>query len=438
MRHTIGEGSEYDADMGFIELVVKYENDKAGAKNEAIAINTYYYSQLRIYWDHFKNNIFQKKRDDFLGDAFIRDIEIISCKEAYDERSKERRKLYPEYKNLFEDIKDVHLFINLAPKYKKLYKSEKFDNIEKFEQHYFPLENEKKYILDYWKDQLGDLYTGADGYFMAYYYKSRYDTKIDFIKDNLDYYESRFEFLMNILFKQLTVNRYVVNNSLIEYIFTFISGLQCSMAIPELLYPNDKYAKIDTFGYKSYLLTNDTGLFGLNTYLYAFFEGIFLHGMPKTSTTFDDSIGCPYEFFNHDVLHSSGAISYLKRNPDVFGKTRELYYKCLNSNIGKRMKELMVMIIWICTHEIYADILSQPDSYFRNIVDTNDPFVTEFNPEIVSLNLAIVPDKQRILETFPMADDFQNNRQNYYKEGMSDYVMLMLNGYLLASDINSM
>lgn len=95
-------------------------------------------------------------------------------------------------------------------------------------------------------------------------------------------------------------------------------------------------------------LANGTGLFGLNTYLYALFNGYFLIGVPIVFPSYDlKTNDCPGNFVSHDVNHKN---IILRSNR--YSKYRDVYYEIIKDpKLTIKQKELMIMTIWSLIHE---------------------------------------------------------------------------------------
>lgn len=142
-----------------------------------------------------------------------------------------------------------------------------------------------------------------------------------------------------------------------------------------------------SFPLDQYPLANDTGRFGLNTWLYAYFEDVFLVGVPTTIQFFKLEPACP-----HRIM--LGEKDDNKRIDELFHPlTKDLlknvYYLCVNNARFTSMnKELMVLHLW-CVVRAFSSrgdtstILRRSPVQFFNMILRPEfvPLVIEFEPE---------------------------------------------------------
>lgn len=166
------------------------------------------------------------------------------------------------------------------------------------------------------------------------------------------------------------------------------------------------------YGDKFCYLTNDTGIFGLNTWLYAFFNGVHLIGVPSKYASFDSSAEeCPTNFEHHDYVHTHMIEKYGTHH-DV---ARKLYIQILDDPEATQLqKELLILCLWVQIHEsnfgeikndllkffnttefFYLDIFVQPDFWeeynrFRDLVLTQE-LLDQFHSKIGNYKDKITP-----------------------------------------------
>lgn len=133
------------------------------------------------------------------------------------------------------------------------------------------------------------------------------------------------------------------------YIFVLIAAYSCGAdpfkLVPQYLKVIDKDAKK-----QHYPLINDVGLFGYNTWLYAFFNGVFLIGFPKDDTHFDYLVGCPYAFVIHDIKHTTSILKDLDQ--EYFSLAKKIYYWILNAKSFTTNDRLFhLLMLWLNIHE---------------------------------------------------------------------------------------
>lgn len=96
-------------------------------------------------------------------------------------------------------------------------------------------------------------------------------------------------------------------------------------------------------------LTNETGLFAINTYLYAFINKVYLIGIPIGLAEFDGNTECPRHFMYHDIDHTVRTIRDLDENPEIIS---ELYYAIIeDESTSKIEKHIHLFVLWLIIHE---------------------------------------------------------------------------------------
>lgn len=420
--HTIGDGSSYDADMSLIESFVRSFN--RGDEISRLSVFSYYYSQLLNYWSYFKENL-GKNINETINDRELGGIKKSlyfngTFNDESGTRRNNRKRKYGEKYTTFEDdfLKNREKFIQNG-----LYSE------EDIYQYYFPLEEkEKNYIEPYETEFMEDLMNIEDIYPrlpVDFIVKSHavIDNK-RFILQNIVFYESRFLELLNI-----TKNNFEMNGNFrmgeIAYIYKYIATLMCydprveSLSLTSIV--NNYYLD------NHYILPNNTGLFGFNTYLYALFNNILLIGVPNKTVNFDATIGCPLKFMDHDYFHSNQISKYMK----VAKIIPLIYYNILQQEYPKKLKELLILVIWILIHEEMQGInfekylqTNNPDilhNIYTGISQSNLPYIEEFTDEFLSFGQIInSPDSiNLILKIFPQAGDRRYNYLLILLYGMS-------------------
>ena len=116
---------------------------------------------------------------------------------------------------------------------------------------------------------------------------------------------------------------------------------------------------------KVYIITNGTGLFALNTWLYLFFGNINLLGTSIRDTTADGIKSCAWNMLAHDELHTIIINMYMLNN-DVILSYEKIYYNILNSeDLDTNHKELFILFLFITIHEILSNDYSNFDENFN-------------------------------------------------------------------------
>src|SRR5690606_24276707 len=116
--------------------------------------------------------------------------------------------------------------------------------------------------------------------------------------------------------------------------FAYVGTLSCfqsnvSAFIKDLDKNMKKYGGVVDFN-RTFPIVNDNGSFSLNTWLYAFFEGIDLVGFTSKEAVFDDITGCSLDIFYHDLTHLAESV-LVRKYSDEFHILKNIYYNILNS-----------------------------------------------------------------------------------------------------------
>jgi hypothetical protein len=160
------------------------------------------------------------------------------------------------------------------------------------------------------------------------------------------------------LYSELTI-RYVI------LAFLAIANAVCIYAWPDMVpvgTPLIYLSKLDNkFGI--YPLTNDTGYFGYNSYLYALVNNVILLGIPYEPMDYDtikkeDILGCPAKFLGHDMVHTRQMFAFGILTDEHLNDVREIRERILLSSYGRKDKECMIFYVWNSIHETYNLISS--------------------------------------------------------------------------------
>jgi hypothetical protein len=242
-----------------------------------------------------------------------------------------------------------------------------------------------------------------------------------FIIDNFSQYEQRFLFLVGKAQEEFQTTS-KLNMSTIFNLFKYVGSLMCLEPLSESIEINSEGIDKEIF-----ILPNGTGFFGFNSYLYAYIQGVYLLGMPRDDSTFDEFKSCPLAFLGHDILHSLD-MGGLAKGPYF----SNIYYTIIAANISKIIKELIILVIWTRVHEfVINDFLRiNPGRYYQTIMDKNDSVELvrkglddEFNR--FSYLFGIEENQQIIVDVFSKAiPDIAYKMQNF-----DNYEYTMLFGY---------
>lgn len=111
------------------------------------------------------------------------------------------------------------------------------------------------------------------------------------------------------------------------------------------------------------------GLFGLNTYLYAMFNGVFLVGFSPKITNYDLLTTCPEHFTHHDFFHADVINKYGNLNPRI----EKLYYSIINHpDMMLEERDLHIFVMWFIIHETKLDLFK---FYSNRYQHKNDDFL---------------------------------------------------------------
>jgi len=112
------------------------------------------------------------------------------------------------------------------------------------------------------------------------------------------------------------------------------------------------YDVIPTIG-PDFYLPNNTGFFGLNTYLWALYNDVKIIGVPSIFPQYDGLEGdCPGSFIEHDIGHGDDIDNY---RVNTVKNTKPVYYRLISdTELTLQQKKLMILTIWILIHENFS------------------------------------------------------------------------------------
>lgn len=96
---------------------------------------------------------------------------------------------------------------------------------------------------------------------------------------------------------------------------------------------------------------SNTGHFGINSFLYAYFNGVFLLGFPISFSTYDNLYGCSYKFAEHDISHYHGMTAMANEKSFDFELLKKYYSSVVSSGIETWEKELCLSVLFMSIHE---------------------------------------------------------------------------------------
>jgi hypothetical protein len=174
---------------------------------------------------------------------------------------------------------------------------------------------------------------------------------LNFTRDNFESVKIIFDDLIDYT-KDNYEKTNICNSEDFNKIFYFIGSIFCLEYLPE------EYDISFDYGYGTiptekrnslYPLPNDTGLFSINSYMYALFEDVYLLGIPTKATYYDGVFNCVKGFLRHDIAHSSDEIEIGK---EIIEEYKKLYIAIINdSEFSQEEKELHILVMWYILHE---------------------------------------------------------------------------------------
>ena len=203
----------------------------------------------------------------------------------------------------------------------------------------------------------------------AYVYK---DHAKKFLEKNpvdefgLEYIDEKFNYFIQKIGKEFKQNRLIdINN--VTRLFGFFGLILCGKTYS---YGNSKInieGLISNDNLKNYyILCNEKGVFGINSYLYAVFNKIYVLGLPTQDTYADNSLMCPFHFYQHDITHSGDVEGTSERKLNFM---ENIYYKILeDENTDYKFKEFLLCIVFIYMHEYTSEFESNINNDYTTYI----------------------------------------------------------------------
>src|SRR3990167_1495667 len=131
----------------------------------------------------------------------------------------------------------------------------------------------------------------------------------------------------------------------VQRLTLYMSSLFCLNQHPEKMLEETNY-----LGKFYCYLTNDTGLFGFNTWLYAYCNDVHIVGVPSQNMSYDFNFNeCPLNFQFHDLQHIGEIEKTIKDKENV----SKLYHKIIeDTETTLLQKELLITSLWLQVHEV--------------------------------------------------------------------------------------
>lgn len=196
-----------------------------------------------------------------------------------------------------------------------------------------------------------------------------------YIETHIDKYEQKLMEMIDTVsakFKESTIFDIVD----VLALFIYVAELACLIpnpAIEGLSRSDLEYVTGDKEVRNIFLLTNYSGHFGFNAYLFAFVNNLHLIGIPSDVSSYDRVTTCPTPFISHDLRHiqNQGGLSHYDLSDHSYeewliGITGShppleyrkhidtIYYRILNDlSLDKLHRHALLLSLWIRIHEGY-------------------------------------------------------------------------------------
>jgi hypothetical protein len=229
-------------------------------------------------------------------------------------------------------------------------------------------------IISYWRklEEIFDLDSFSLKDFVKttipydYDYEERIITIFENIKQYIEPKKIHYKDLLDQKIEQLEINYLKLINNITDsgrfdfireifMIFMYISDLSCGDS------PISRESlSEDIKNYYLFPLTNDTGWFSYNSYLYALSHNLHIMGFPSGISNYDGNYDCPSVFIGHDFEHLYD-IKLVLDNPINRGVKSyemsetyklEMYYDfIMKNNYTSNEKEIFIFTLWYIIHE---------------------------------------------------------------------------------------
>lgn len=142
--------------------------------------------------------------------------------------------------------------------------------------------------------------------------------------------------------------------------FNYVAGLACLRKPQFATYADSNM----------YPLPNKVGLFGINTYLYAFINKVQILGVPLEHTEYDKNWDCPIVFLEHDIAHSQRLPSSDSKG---FNYYRSFFYQVHEDyDLEYEEKCLLLITLWVDIHELiyhFFDAYRKSSEFVGRLLD---------------------------------------------------------------------
>lgn len=421
----------WDLGLIFLERWIRYFQSFDPVLGQQI-IN-WYLKQADEYFQDLEKNMFS---DDASNKRSLINTPKYS-KAAYNE---DNLRLISMYKNYYGDNPDIKYLEEVIMRNKSradkwgdvFYKfleqhAQKTTKLEDLLEENFPL-NTNDSDEDNFKLNMLSVFLYSDAPMSVY-----------FFRENWDRYKQQFENYKQILTKSFIQTGKIQQNRIID-LFYYINCLSCLDLVIQVIPDNvntDYLLSMLKNIPNVFFLVNRTGYFGYNTFLQAYFNDIFLVGVPMGNSSFHGTYTCPNPFIQHDILHY---VSY-----SIIPKSVQQTYKdawFFTKNLDLSFRRFFTLYLFILVNEIsLTDLNLSPISNViasknledlepamdscRDFTETYDHFLADFliNPRSVDpIN------QERLLDY----KEFLKKKNNSFKLKLARFILL---GFILLNYI---
>ena len=321
------ESEIFNKDFELIKLMVRYHQHKSN--DEANQLKNYYLNQAIEYWTYLKDEYIYT--EDFKKGTnhaiFYFSSKIF--KKIMDERMDKIKEIYGlNHRVIVEGMDGV----------KEIYELNHHVMVEscgdKSLHEKFKLPDD--YVSSSEIKLLGRPATNEE---LIYHSLISEESRVKYIQDNIEFYNNKFYKKYN----KLKESEQFCNKKFFK-LFAYIAEI--NGLIIDKNSPSAKYYRNIPDNY--YILPNNDGIFGFNTWLYSHANGIILIGSSKGRSNYDDMDGTSHDLLIHDISH----ICSFNKSLSVNG----IYTNLINSKIEEKEKMISLLILWVMAHEGHCNL----------------------------------------------------------------------------------
>jgi len=167
-------------------------------------------------------------------------------------------------------------------------------------------------------------------------------------------------------------------------LFYFIGSMRCAMIDSIYSIRNLPISQSNKY---IFLLVDGKGIFEIDTYLHALFNNVTLVGLPSGFSIFDDFMGCPIEFYTHDLAHSMNVYNNLfqPHKKQILEQVQGIYYRIINDcELDPDDRNCLLFVLYYIVHESrqFNDKLFTTDSQLSDFLNSELNKINEFNKKM--------------------------------------------------------